>query len=97
LFIFHVVASREERIFLTRQNWQRLLPRPIVIPKIMTLSTLEDVRAFLNEYLPAEYRAKQIWRYVAVVMAAAASGQVPTAEVAAAVRLVLSIEGVTCR
>src|SRR5580698_117586 len=26
-------------------NWRRPLPRPIVIPRIMTLETLEDVRA----------------------------------------------------
>jgi hypothetical protein len=27
-------------------NWRRPLPRPIVIPKVMTLSTLEDSLRF---------------------------------------------------
>ena len=39
-------------------NWRRPLPRPIVIPRIMTLETLEDVRALVHRHLPAEYRAK---------------------------------------
>jgi hypothetical protein len=79
------------------ENWQRPLPRPIVIPNVMTITTLADMRTFVSEHLPGEYRTKQTWRYVAAVMAAAASGQLPAAEVAAAVRLVLSIEGVPCR
>jgi hypothetical protein len=81
---------------LPRQDWHDCCHARSSFPRSRR-STLEDVRPFPNEYLPAEYRAKQTWRYVAVLMAAAASGQVPAAEVSAAVRLVLSIEGVTYR
>jgi hypothetical protein len=38
------------------------LPKPIVIPKVMTLSTLDDVRALVHKHLPAEYRSKQTWQ-----------------------------------
>ena len=39
---------------LPYHNWRRPLPRPIVIPKVMTLETLEDVRALVHRH-PAEY------------------------------------------
>jgi hypothetical protein len=58
-------------------NWRRPLPRPIVIPKIMTLSTLEDVRALIQRHLPPEYRAKDTWQRVASITTAAARGQLP--------------------
>jgi hypothetical protein len=41
---------------LPYHNWRRPLPRQIVIPKVMTLETLEDVRALVHRHLPAEYR-----------------------------------------
>jgi hypothetical protein len=56
-------------------NWRRPLPRPIVIPRIMTLETLEDVRALVHRHLPAEYRSKQTWQRVAAVTTAAARGE----------------------
>ncbi len=62
-------------------NWSRRLPRPIVLPKIpLTLSTLADVRELVHKRLPAEYRAKQTWRQIATVTAAAARGQLPADE-----------------
>jgi hypothetical protein len=78
-------------------NWRRPLPRPIVIPKVMTLSTLEDVRALVHRHLPAEYREKQTWQRVASITTAAARGQLPAEEVAGALRLVLSMEGIPCQ
>jgi hypothetical protein len=33
-------------------------PRPIVIPEVMKVATLDDVRRVVAERLPAEYRAK---------------------------------------
>jgi hypothetical protein len=73
------------------------LPRPIVIPRIMTLETLEDVRALVHRHLPAEYRAKDTWQRVAAVTTAAARGQLPPEEVSVAVRMVLQLEGIRCQ
>jgi hypothetical protein len=78
-------------------NWRRPLPRPIVIPRIMTLETLEDVRALVHRHLPAEYRSKQTWQRVASVTSAAARGELPAEEVAVALKLVLSMEGIPCQ
>ena len=82
---------------LPYHNWRRPLPRPIVIPKVMTLSTLEDVRALVHKHLPAEYRSKQMWQRVATITTAAARDQLPADDVAVALKLVLSVEGVPCR
>jgi len=49
---------------LPRPNWSRALPRPIVIPKVMTLKTLADVRTLIR-HLPAEHRERPTWRHVA--------------------------------
>ena len=81
---------------LPYHNWRRPLPRPIVIPKVMTLSTLEDVRALVHKHLPAEYRSKQTWQRVATITTAAARGQLPPDEVFVAVRMVLQLEGMAC-
>ena len=70
------------------------MPRPIVIPKVMTLSTLEDVRALVHKHLPAEYRSKQTWQRVATITTAAARGQLPADDVAVALKLVLQLEGI---
>jgi hypothetical protein len=81
---------------LLYHNWRRPLPRPIVIPKVMTLSMLEDVRALVHRHLPAEYREKQTWQRVASIATAAARGHLPAEEVAIAVRMVLQLEGIRC-
>ena len=78
-------------------NWRRPLPRPIVISRIITLETLEDVRALVHRHLPAEYRSKQTWQRVAAVTTAAARGELPAEEVAVALKLVLSMEGIPCQ
>jgi hypothetical protein len=82
---------------LPYHNWRRPLPRPIVIPKVMTLETLEDVRALVHRHLPAEYRSKQTWQRVASIATAAARGELPADDVAVALKMVLQLEGIQCR
>jgi hypothetical protein len=73
------------------------LPRPIVIPEVMKLATLDDVRVLLQKHLPAEYRGKFAWRQLAAMLRHAAGGKTDCAELATALRLVLKLEGVTCQ
>jgi len=47
--------------------------------------------------LPAEYRAKDTWQRVAAVTTAAARGELPADDVAVALKMVLSMEGISCR
>jgi hypothetical protein len=77
-----------------RPNWSRALPHPIAIPDLMTLRTLADVRALLS-HLPKGYRAKETWRHVAKTLDEAASGEVEPVDVVVALKLVLSLEGIT--
>jgi hypothetical protein len=42
---------------LPRSNWSRPLPQPLVVPTVMTLRTLDDVRELLR-HLPEENRSK---------------------------------------
>ena len=80
----------------TRPDWSRPLPQPMVIPDLITLRTLADVRALLS-HLPKEYRAKETWRRVAETLDAAAAGEFEPVEVTVALNLVLSLEGITSR
>jgi hypothetical protein len=50
---------------LPAPNWSRPLPRPIIIPDVMELETLADVRSLVEKHLPAEYRSKFTWRQLA--------------------------------
>jgi hypothetical protein len=77
-------------------DWSRPLPQPIVIPDLMTLRTLADVRVLLG-HLPKEYRVKETWRHVSKTLDDAASGGIHPREVAVALKLVLSLEGIVCR
>ena len=79
-----------------RPDWSRPLPQPIVIPDLMTLRTLADVRVLLG-HLPKEYRAKETWRHVAKTLDEATGGGIQPVEVAVALKLVLSMEGITSR
>ena len=81
---------------MPRPNWSRALPRPLVIPKVMTLRTLADVRTLIERHLPQHFRAKPTWRYVGARLAEAARGE-DTVDVAVPLRIVLSMEGVECR
>ena len=78
-------------------NWWRPLPRPIVIPDVMELATLADVRILVEKHLPTEYRSKFTWRQLAGLLRRAAEGQQDVAEVSTALRIVLQLEGVPCR
>jgi hypothetical protein len=81
---------------LPRPNWSRPLPRPLVIPDVMTLKTLADVRRLIERHLPEDRRNRPTWRHVRAELAKAAAGA-DTADVAFALRIVLSMEGVKCR
>jgi hypothetical protein len=82
---------------VTAPNWSRPLPRPIIIPDVMELSTLADVRIPVEKHLPKEYRAKFTLRQLAGLVRRAAEGQLDVAEVSTALRIVLQLEGVPCR
>jgi hypothetical protein len=79
-----------------RPNWSRPLPRPLVIPKVMTLVTLADVRALMG-HLPEDHRQRSTWQYVAQQLAEAAASRIDTIHVEVSLRLVLMMEGVECR
>jgi hypothetical protein len=48
-----------------RPNWSLPLPRPLIIPDVMKLVTLADVRALIEKYLPGDRRERPTWRHVA--------------------------------
>ena len=73
------------------------MPRPIIIPDVMELETLADVRSLVEKHLPAEYRSKFTWRQLAGLLKRAAEGQQDVAQVSTALRIVLQLEGVPCR
>jgi hypothetical protein len=77
-------------------NWCRPLPRPLLIPDVMALATLANVRPLIG-HLPAERRTRSTWRYIEAQLASAASGKTQPAEAVAALQVVLALEGVPCR
>jgi hypothetical protein len=81
---------------VSRTDWSRPLPRVLVIPKVMTLKTLADVRELIERHLPAETRKKSTWQHVAKCLAEAARGG-DTVDVSVPLQIVLSMEGVECR
>jgi hypothetical protein len=78
-----------------RLNWSRPLPRPLVIPDVMKLATLADVRVLIKKHLPKDRRDRLPWRHVAEELDKVAAGG-DTADVAIALRLALMIEHVEC-
>jgi hypothetical protein len=79
---------------LPAPNWSRPLPRPITIPQVMKVATLDDVRRLVDKHLPAEYRSKFAWRKLAALLRRAAQGKDGTAEVSTALQIILKIERV---
>jgi hypothetical protein len=78
-----------------RPDWSRPLPCPLVIPKVMKLRTLADVRKLLR-LVPADRRKLPRWQGVANDLKDAALGGSIT-RLEAGLRLVLFMERVTCR
>ena len=78
----------------SRHDWSRPLPRPLVIPEVMTLVTLADVRELMR-HLPEDRRERPTWRHVAAELDKAAAGA-DTADVSIALRMALMIEKVEC-
>jgi len=81
---------------VSRADWSRRLPRPLVIPSVMKLTTLADVRELVGRHLPPHFRGKSTWRHVAAELDKAAAGG-DTANVSIALRMALSLEGVQYR
>lgn len=78
-----------------RANWSRPLPQPPLIPDVMVLATLADVRT-LMQHLPADRRERRTWHQVATdIAAAAAGGDIESAAIE--LRMVLFLERVECR
>ena len=78
-----------------RANWARRLPRPIIIPEVMTVSTLADARDLVERHLPADRRTKETWQYVSKLLVDAAQGETDARHVEITLRL--AMEGMTCR
>jgi hypothetical protein len=81
-------------------DWTRRLPQPLQIldeneKPITTLKTLGDVREMLLR-LPEPFQLKTTWGYVAVMLDEAARGG-DIMDVVVPLRVVLGMEGVTCR
>jgi len=71
------------------------LPQPLVIPKVMTVRTLANVRELMR-HLPEDRRSRPTWHRVAAdIEAAAGGGDIEGAAIA--LRLVLFLERVECR
>jgi hypothetical protein len=75
-----------------RPDWSRPLPRPLIIPDVVELKTLADVRELLR-HLPQERRKISTWRHVEATLQACARGD-DTANISVALQLVLQAERV---
>lgn len=75
-----------------RPTWSTPLPRPITIPKVMTLKTLADVRALLR-HIPKERRGLMTWRYVEKTLRECTAGD-DVVNISVALQLVLQCERV---
>ena len=92
---YNLLYSRRNYPLPRRTNWSRPLPQPLLIPDVMLLATLADVRELMR-HLPEDRRALSTWRRVAAdIEAAAAGGDIEGAAVG--LRMVLFLERVECR
>jgi hypothetical protein len=80
---------------MPRPDFSRPLPRAIVIPSVMTLRTLADVRTLLR-HLPAATRAKSTWQHVTDELDKAAAGDDPR-DVYIALQMVFQLERIPWR
>jgi hypothetical protein len=76
-----------------RSDWTYRLPQPLIIPGVMTLRTLADVRKLLG-HLPKDFRARSTWQRIAALLDDAARGGASPNDVAVALQLVLMLEKV---
>src|ERR1700686_1734282 len=83
-----------------RPDWSRPLPAPLQIldgdKPIPTLATVGDVRELIAKRLPEESRQKSTWQYVAGLALDTANGA-DGADLSVALRMVLSMEGISYR
>jgi len=79
-----------------RPDWSQPLPRPLVIPGVMTLKTLADVRKLIG-HMPKEFLDRSTWQRIAALLDDAASGEATPNDVAVALQLVLMLEKVEFR
>lgn len=75
-----------------RPAWSTLLPRPIIIPEVMTLKTLTDVRKLIS-HIPEGRRASPYWQHVEATLQACAAGD-NTVNISVALKLALLAEHV---
>jgi hypothetical protein len=80
---------------VARPDWTRKLPRQITVAGVIKLTTLDDIRDLIDRHLPKEFKNKDTWRHVGAELGKAARGADLTS-VVASLRIVLSLEGVTC-
>jgi hypothetical protein len=80
---------------MPRPDWSPPLPRPLVIPTVLDLATLDDVRALIERHLPMRIREKPTWRYIREKLAEAARSGNMT-DVVVALQIALHLEGVEC-
>jgi hypothetical protein len=81
---------------VSRARWSLRLPQTLVIPDLVTLTTLADVRVFIAQHLPEPFRDRPHWLAIARDLEAAVRGG-DAAEVSMAIRVAFLIEGVACR
>jgi hypothetical protein len=91
-----LIGSYIAAMLRKRPDWSQRLPRPLLIPDIVTLKTLADVRALL-EHVPKECHGRVAWQKAAAALAAAAFGVETPAAVALTVQMAFAMEGGACR
>jgi hypothetical protein len=89
LFSYRAAAHMPKR---RRHDWSKPLPLPLVIPELMALQTLADVQTLMR-HLPEDRRERSTWRHVAAQLEAATL-KGDTKDVAIALRMVLTLEGI---